>query len=56
MVTHIRYIDVDGYRHNYEDFYEKSTYHMSMNRERTTTTKGVHASLVEILSFHLFLS
>ena len=44
-------MDVGGYRHNYEGFYEKSSYQMSINRGRTTTTKGDHASLVGILSF-----
>ena len=58
-------MNVDRYRHNYEgsiDFglwmwiYEKSIYQMSINRGRTTTTEGAHASLVKILSFLLFLS
>ena len=54
MVTHIRSIDVGGYRHNYEDFYEKTSYQMSINRGRTTRTQGAHASLVRILSILLF--
>ena len=41
-------MDVGGYRHNYEGFYEKTSYQMSINRGRTTTTKGAHASLVGI--------
>ena len=45
-----------GYRHNYESFYEKTLYQMSKNKERTTKTQGIHASLVGILSFLLFLS
>ena len=49
-------MDVGGYRHNYEDFYEKSIYQISINRERKTTTQGAHASLMGILSFLLFLS
>ena len=49
-------MDVGGYRHNYEGFYEKNSYQMSINRERTTTTQGAHAGLMEILSFLLFLS
>ena len=53
--TH-KVMDVGGYRHNYEGFYEKTSYQMSINRGRTTTTKGAHASLVGILSFLLFLS
>ena len=56
MVTHIRSMDVGGYRHNYEGFYEKFTYHMSINRERMTKTQGAHASLIEILSLLMFLS
>ena len=53
---HIRSIDIGGYRHNYEDFYEKTLYQMSINRGRTTTAEGAHARLVRILSFLLFLS
>ena len=49
-------MDVGGYRHNYEGFYEKSSYQMSINRGRTTTTKGDHASLVRILSFFFSFS
>ena len=49
-------MDVGGYRHNYEDFYEKTLFQISINREGTTTTEGAHASLVGILSFLLFLS
>ena len=36
-------MDIGGYRHNYEGFYEKTSYQMSINKGRTTTTKGVHA-------------
>ena len=54
--THIRSINVGGYRHNYEGFYEKTLYQMSINRGRTTTNEGAHASLVRILSFLLILS
>ena len=49
-------MDVGGYRHNYEGFYEKTSYQMSINKGRTTTTQGAHASLVGILSILLFLS
>ena len=42
----MRSMDVGKYRHNYEDFYEKATYQMSINRERTMTT---HESLEKIL-------
>ena len=52
----MRYMDVGRYRYNYEGFYEKSTFQMYVNKERTTTTKGTHPSLVGILSFLLFLS
>ena len=49
-------MDVGGYIHNYEGFNEKTSYQMSINRERTTITQGTHASLVGILSFLRFLS
>ena len=49
-------MNVSEYRNNYEDFYEKSTHQMSINKERMTTTQGAHESLVGILSFLLFLS
>ena len=49
-------MDVGGYRHNYEGFYEKNAYQMSINRGRTTTTEDAHAILVGILSILLFLS
>ena len=49
-------MDAGGYIHNYEGFYEKTSYQMSINRGRKTTTEGAHASLVRILSFLLFLS
>ena len=48
MITHIRSIDVCGYKHNYDSFYEKFIYQMSINRGRTTTTQGAQASLVGI--------
>ena len=44
-------MNIGLYRHNYEGFYEKTSSYMSINRERTTTTLGVHTSLVGILSF-----
>ena len=34
---------------------KKTSYQMSINRRRTTTTQGAHASLVRILSFPLSL-
>ena len=33
-----RSMDVGGYRHNYEGFYKKISYQMSINRGRMTTT------------------
>ena len=51
----MRSMDVGGYRYNYEGVYTKTSYQISINRERTTTTQGTHASLVRILSFILFL-
>ena len=56
MVIHIRSMDVGGYIYNYEGFYEKSIYQMSTNKGRMIITKGVHTSLVGIISFLLFLS
>ena len=55
-ITYIRSMNVGGHRHYYESFYEKSTYQISINRGRTTTTQGAHESLVRILSFLLFFS
>ena len=52
----IRSIDVGGYRYNCDDFYEKTSYQMFINRGRTNTTQGTHASLMGIISFLLFLS
>ena len=39
MVTHIRSMDVRGCRHNYEDFYEKPSFQMSINMGRMTKIK-----------------
>ena len=47
----LRSMNVDGYRHNYEGFYDKSTYQKSINRERTTIIEGAHVSIMRILSF-----
>ena len=55
-VIHIRSMDVGGYKHNYEGFYKKTSYQMSINRGRTITIEGAHASLVGILFILLFLS
>ena len=47
-------MDVGRYRQNYEEFYEKTSFQMSINRGRMTTTEGAHANLVGILSILLF--
>ena len=39
-------MDFGRYRHNYEGFYEKTSYQMSINKGRMTTTEGAHTSLV----------
>ena len=39
-------IDVGGYTYNYEGFYEKTSYQISINRGRMNTTQGAHTSLV----------
>ena len=53
----MRYMDLEGHTHKvYEGFYEKSTFQIFINRERTNTTQGALASLVGILFFLLFLS
>ena len=49
-----RSMDVNGY--NYDGFYQKITYQMSLNKGRMTTTQGSLASLVKILTLLLFLS
>ena len=48
-------MDIGGYRDNYESFYEKFTYQISINRGRITTTHVSHASLVRILTSYLSL-
>ena len=35
----MRSMDIGGYRHNYEGFYEKTSYQMSINMGRMTTTE-----------------
>ena len=49
-----RSMDVGGYKHNYEGFYEKSIYKTFRNR-KTTTTQCAYVSLMRILKFLLFL-
>ena len=48
-------MDVGGYRHNYEGFYKKSTYQISINRERTTTTQCPCKPCGNFLMSFLFL-
>ena len=48
-------MDVGGYRNNYVYFYEKTSYQMSINRGKTTTSEGAHTSFVRFLSFLLIL-
>ena len=43
-------MDVGGYRINYECFDKKSTYPMSINKGRATTTQSAHVSLVRIIA------
>ena len=60
----MRYIDLEGHTYrsmdvnayNYDGFYHKITYQMSLNKGRMTKTQGSLASLVKILSLLLFLS
>ena len=47
-------MDVSGYRHNYEGFYEKTLYQISINRGRMIRTKGAHASLTGFSRFFYF--
>ena len=49
-------MDVGEYRHNYEGFYDKTSYKIFINKGRTATTQGAHTRLVGVLSFLLFLS
>ena len=56
MVTHIRLMDVGGYRHNNKGFCKNFTFLKSINRGRTTIVEVHNASLVELLLSLLFLS
>ena len=47
--THIRSINIGKYRNNYEGFYKKSTYQMTIHRGRIITIQGYHISLTGIL-------
>ena len=50
MVTHIRSMDINRYRHNNKGFCEKFIFPNTINRRRTTIIRVPHASLVELLS------
>ena len=63
----MRYMDLVGHTHKglwmlvdidiiMRVFMKIISYQMSINRGRTTTTEGAHASFVRTLSFLLFLS
>ena len=43
---HISVIDVGRFKHTFEGFCENFIYPMSKNKERITTSKSVHPSLV----------
>ena len=55
-VTHIRCMDVGRYKYNYEGFCEKFIYPISINKGKIIITQEVHARLLGIISFLLFLS
>ena len=46
-------MDAGGYRHNDEGFYEKTSFQMSINRARTTTTEGALWEFSSFFSFSL---
>ena len=39
MITHIKFMDTEGYKYNYEGFYKKSTCQMFIYKWRTITTR-----------------
>ena len=47
-------MDVGGYRHNYEDFYEKISYQMSINRGGRPQLKVPMQALWEFYPFFSF--
>ena len=53
-VTHIRQIDVDRYRHNYESCCEKFTYLMPINKEKYPQLKILMQALWEFYYFLTF--
>ena len=50
--THIRSIDISGYRHSYEDFCEKFTYPMFINKGKTTRAQGAYAIELKNIQEH----
>ena len=54
MVFDIRSMEVGGYIHDYEGFYEKFTYLMSKNKGRMTTLKLPIQVLSEFSPFFCF--
>ena len=53
-VTYIRSIDVVRHRHNYEGFYKKFTYQMSINRRERPQLKVPMQALWEFFPFFSF--
>ena len=49
-------MDLDGYKQDFEGFYENFIYLISINKGRTIITKGSYAKFVETLFVLLFLS
>ena len=49
-------MNVDRYRHNYEDFCEMFTNPKYINRERMSTTQGSHTNIVQTLLILIFRS
>ena len=56
MVTHMKFMDIDQYRHSYEGFCENFICPMFINRGRMMTTRGAHASIARILFSSSYLS
>ena len=51
------FMDIGGYRHNFEGFWEKFTYLMSINKEKMNTIEGAHTKFMKssLLSFFALL-
>ena len=55
-MTHIRSIEIGGYRHNSKGFLQKfDTYQRSRSKGRTNTTQSAHTNFVQTFSFLLSL-